>query len=101
MRRKLKKIEAEGLVTIDDKNPSNYKLNIKQKDIDLALPCHPNFQIPKNDVTIAKDPLGKGAWGYVYEATVKNILINEDETRVAIKSAGEKISYKVILRLVI
>ncbi|XP_058451061.1 vascular endothelial growth factor receptor 1 isoform X2 [Malaya genurostris] len=98
-KREVKAMKEAGLANFEEGNLEQMNPEISLDEQADLLPYKSEYEFPKERLKLGKQ-LGAGAFGVVMKATAAGIMVNEDETTVAVKMVKKQTDNEVMRALI-
>ncbi|XP_065073901.1 vascular endothelial growth factor receptor 1 isoform X7 [Ochlerotatus camptorhynchus] len=98
-KKEVKAMKEAGLVNFEEGNLEQMNPEISLDEQADLLPYKSEYEFPKERLKLGKQ-LGAGAFGVVMKATAAGIMVNEDETIVAVKMVKKQTDNEVMRALI-
>ncbi|XP_058060772.1 vascular endothelial growth factor receptor 1 [Anopheles bellator] len=98
-KKEVKTMKAAGLANFEEGNLGCYNPDVALDEQADLLPYNSEYEFPKERLKLGKQ-LGTGAFGVVMKATAAGIMVNEDETTVAVKMVKKQTDNEVMRALI-
>ncbi|XP_058119992.1 vascular endothelial growth factor receptor 1-like [Anopheles ziemanni] len=98
-KKEVKAMKEAGIVNFEEGNLGVYNPDLALDEQADLLPYNAEYEFPKDRLKLGKQ-LGTGAFGVVMKATATRIMVNEDETTVAVKMVKKQTDNEVMRALV-
>uniref|UniRef100_A0A182Q009 Vascular endothelial growth factor receptor 1 n=1 Tax=Anopheles farauti TaxID=69004 RepID=A0A182Q009_9DIPT len=98
-KKEVKAMKEAGIVNFEEGNLGIYNPDLALDEQADLLPYNSEYEFPKERLKLGKQ-LGTGAFGVVMKATATRIMVNEDETTVAVKMVKKQTDNEVMRALV-
>lgn len=98
-KKEVKAMKEAGIVNFEEGNLGVYNPELALDEQADLLPYNSEYEFPKERLKLGKQ-LGTGAFGVVMKATAQRIMVNEDETTVAVKMVKKQTDNEVMRALV-
>ncbi|XP_035905716.1 vascular endothelial growth factor receptor 1-like isoform X3 [Anopheles stephensi] len=98
-KKEVKAMKEAGIVNFDEGNLGVYNPDLALDEQADLLPYNTEYEFPKDRLKLGKQ-LGTGAFGVVMKATATRIMVNEDETTVAVKMVKKQTDNEVMRALI-
>ncbi|ETN63977.1 pdgf/vegf receptor [Anopheles darlingi] len=92
-------MKAAGLANFEEGNLGCYNPDVALDEQADLLPYNSEYEFPRDRLKLGKQ-LGTGAFGVVMKATATGIMVNEDETIVAVKMVKKQTDNEVMRALI-
>ncbi|XP_049549463.1 vascular endothelial growth factor receptor 1-like isoform X2 [Anopheles darlingi] len=98
-KKEVKAMKAAGLANFEEGNLGCYNPDVALDEQADLLPYNSEYEFPRDRLKLGKQ-LGTGAFGVVMKATATGIMVNEDETIVAVKMVKKQTDNEVMRALI-
>ncbi|XP_055641478.1 vascular endothelial growth factor receptor 1 isoform X2 [Toxorhynchites rutilus septentrionalis] len=98
-KKEVKAMKEAGLANFEEGNLDQMNPEISLDEQADLLPYKSEYEFPKEKLKLGKQ-LGAGAFGVVMKATASGIMVNEDETTVAVKMVKKQTDNEVMRALI-
>ncbi|XP_053666437.1 vascular endothelial growth factor receptor 1 [Anopheles marshallii] len=98
-KKEVKAMKEAGIVNFEEGNLGIYNPELALDEQADLLPYNTEYEFPKERLKLGKQ-LGTGAFGVVMKATATRIMVNEDETTVAVKMVKKQTDNEVMRALI-
>uniref|UniRef100_A0A182JHL4 receptor protein-tyrosine kinase n=1 Tax=Anopheles atroparvus TaxID=41427 RepID=A0A182JHL4_ANOAO len=98
-KKEVKAMKEAGIVNFEEGNLGVYNPELALDEQADLLPYNSEYEFPKDRLKLGKQ-LGTGAFGVVMKATATRIMVNEDETIVAVKMVKKQTDNEVMRALI-
>ncbi|XP_049288619.1 platelet-derived growth factor receptor alpha-like isoform X2 [Anopheles funestus] len=98
-KKEVKAMKEAGIVNFEEGNLGVYNPELALDEQADLLPYNSEYEFPKDRLKLGKQ-LGTGAFGVVMKATATRIMVNEDETTVAVKMVKKQTDNEVMRALI-
>ncbi|XP_050076574.1 vascular endothelial growth factor receptor 1 isoform X3 [Anopheles maculipalpis] len=98
-KKEVKAMKEAGIVNFEEGNLGVYNPDLALDEQADLLPYNTEYEFPKDRLKLGKQ-LGTGAFGVVMKATATRIMVNEDETTVAVKMVKKQTDNEVMRALI-
>ncbi|XP_035776815.1 platelet-derived growth factor receptor alpha-like isoform X5 [Anopheles albimanus] len=98
-KKEVRAMKAAGLANFEEGNLGCYNPDVALDEQADLLPYNSEYEFPRDRLKLGKQ-LGTGAFGVVMKATATGIMVNEDETTVAVKMVKKQTDNEVMRALI-
>ncbi|XP_052893749.1 vascular endothelial growth factor receptor 1 [Anopheles moucheti] len=98
-KKEVKAMKEAGIVNFEEGNLGVYNPELALDEQADLLPYNSEYEFPKERLKLGKQ-LGTGAFGVVMKATATRIMVNEDDTTVAVKMVKKQTDNEVMRALI-
>uniref|UniRef100_A0A182WA11 Receptor protein-tyrosine kinase n=1 Tax=Anopheles minimus TaxID=112268 RepID=A0A182WA11_9DIPT len=98
-KKEVKAMKEAGIVNFEEGNLGVYNPDLALDEQADLLPYNSEYEFPKERLKLGKQ-LGTGAFGVVMKASATRIMVNEDETTVAVKMVKKQTDNEVMRALI-
>uniref|UniRef100_A0A2M4A517 Putative vascular endothelial growth factor receptor 1 n=2 Tax=Anopheles triannulatus TaxID=58253 RepID=A0A2M4A517_9DIPT len=98
-KKEVRAMKAAGLANFEEGNLECYNPDVALDEQADLLPYNSEYEFPRDRLKLGKQ-LGTGAFGVVMKATATGIMVNEDETTVAVKMVKKQTDNEVMRALI-